>query len=73
MKNISKAKLFGVKTMFPTVEQQVKFGYRLRQIQQLRHKHSTAIYRLDELFSALQSRAFKGELFGSSREAVAVD
>ena len=55
------------------IEQQNEFANRIASLTNLKTVHQRAINTLNELFSSLQSFAFKGGLFGCTREAVAAD
>ena len=55
------------------IEQQNEFANRIASLTNLKTVHQRAINTLNELFSSLQSFAFKGGLLGCTREAVAAD
>jgi restriction endonuclease S subunit len=46
----------------PSLEQQYKFAQQVEALEKIKTTHYTAIEKLDDLFHALQQRAFKGEL-----------
>ena len=55
------------------IEQQNEFANRIASLTNLKTVHQRAINTLNELFSSLQSFAFKGGLLGCTHEAVAAD
>jgi type I restriction enzyme S subunit len=62
MKNISQAKLLGIRTMFPPADVQRKFGDLFQSIERIRSKVEENATRNGELFASLQHRAFRGDL-----------
>lgn len=62
MKNISKAKLFGIPTIFPPFELQQTFANRITEIEHMQDCLKKSLAELDLLFASLQHRAFRGEL-----------
>lgn len=62
MKNISKAKLFGIPTILPPFDLQQAFADRIKAIEQMHDRLKESLGELDQLFAALQYRAFRGEL-----------
>lgn len=57
MKNISKAKLFGIRTIFPPADEQREFGRRMSQIQGLIRTQQTSLSEVQSLFVALRRSA----------------
>lgn len=62
MKNISKAKLFGIPTILPPFHLQQKFADRITAVAEMQHRQKESLTKLDQLFASLQHRAFRGEL-----------
>ena len=62
MKNISKAKLFGIPTILPPFELQQKFAERINELELTQDRLKGSLTELDQLFASLQHRAFRGEL-----------
>jgi type I restriction enzyme, S subunit len=62
MKNISKAKLCGIPTIFPPFELQETFANRITEIEHMQDRLKKSLTELDALFASLQHRAFRGEL-----------
>ena len=60
--NVSGKQLESAPVHLPPIKLQEDYGKRIEQIRQLRSHHRRALTSLDELFSALQHRAFRGEL-----------
>lgn len=59
---ISGARLYPVKILVPTLEQQCEFTGRVAAVEKLRNSLHSSLSELDSLFSSLQHRAFRGEL-----------
>ena len=57
----------------PPIELQQEFAQRIRAIEDQKSRFEAHLGELGSLFASLQSRAFKGELFGCSLEPVAAD
>ena len=57
----------------PNVKQQRSFVAIVEKIEKQKKRVNSRFDLMDDLFASLQSRAFKGELFGCSRELVAAD
>jgi type I restriction enzyme, S subunit len=62
MKNISQAKVLGIRTIVPPLALQHEFSQRLQVIERLRRSQIASHLALDSLFAELQHRAFRGEL-----------
>jgi type I restriction enzyme S subunit len=62
MPNISKSTLLKLSIPLPPLQLQRKFSVRVDGIERLRTAHQAHLLELDELFSSLQQRAFRGEL-----------
>jgi type I restriction enzyme S subunit len=62
MKNISQAKVFGIKTILPPFSLQREFACRIAAVEQMKATQRAALAELDALFAVLQHRAFRGEL-----------
>jgi type I restriction enzyme, S subunit len=62
MKNISQAKLMGIRTLFPPVELQRVFVAHLRSVEQVAAAYRQEMMALDELLASLQHRALTGQL-----------
>ena len=62
MKNISQEKVFGIPTILPPISIQREFASRLAAVEKLRVAYRASHADLNALFSALQHRAFRGEL-----------
>ncbi|MFN0300795.1 MAG: restriction endonuclease subunit S [Burkholderiales bacterium] len=62
MKNISQEKVFGIPTILPPISIQREFASRLAAVEKLRVAYRASHAELNVLFSALQHRAFRGEL-----------
>ena len=62
MKNISQAKVFGIRTILPLLSLQREFARRVGAVERLQAAQRAALAELDALFAALQHRAFRGEL-----------
>jgi type I restriction enzyme, S subunit len=62
MKNISQAKLFGIRTILPPISIQRDFTRRIDAVEKLKTVHRASLAELDALFAVLQHRAFRGEL-----------
>ncbi len=62
MKNISQEKVFGIQTVVPPLSIQREFTRRLMQVEMLRLANSSSRVELDDLFTSIQHRAFRGEL-----------
>lgn len=61
-KNLLLGQLRDFEINLPSLDQQHIFASQVKTIERLRATHTTAIETLDNLFHALQQRAFKGEL-----------
>ena len=62
MKNISQEKVFGIRTIVPPLALQRGFAGRVAAVEKLKAAQCASLAELDELFAALQHRAFRGEL-----------
>lgn len=62
MKNISRGKVLSIPVGIPPAAMQFEFQQRLEQIHAVEITHRNALAKLDDLFSSLQSRAFRGDL-----------
>lgn len=62
MKNISQQKLTSIQIGLPDRDLQQEFEVRAQRIESVRGDVATSASSIDDLFAALQSRAFKGEL-----------
>ena len=62
MKNISKAKLFGIPTILPPFVLQQQFAERISAVERIQDRLRASRAELDQLFASLQHRAFRGEL-----------
>ena len=62
MKNISKAKLFGIKTILPSFKLQKDFADRVQTVEAVKIDLRDSLKAFDSLFASLQHRAFRGEL-----------
>lgn len=62
MQNISQGKVLSITVGQPTLTLQKQFAERIKIIEAVKRKHRTAMAEFGNLFSALQTRAFQGEL-----------
>lgn len=66
MPNISKSRLSTVKIPLPPLELQKQFEVMAVHNQNIKKQYDITLHHLDELFSSLQQRAFRGELSNES-------
>ena len=59
---VSKSRFEEIELMFPPLSEQREFSRQLVAVQRLRAVHDDALLEHDLLVSALQNRAFRGEL-----------
>lgn len=62
MKNISQPKVLAIRVGQPPLSLQELFASRVQVIEDLKNRHRVALRDLDDLFTSLQHRAFRGEL-----------
>lgn len=62
MKNISQPKVLSIQVGHPPLALQELFSSRIQVIDDLKSSHRATLRELDDLFSSLQHRAFRGEL-----------
>lgn len=62
MKNVSQAKVLGIRTILPPLPRQRDFALRITGMEKLRAAHSASLGGLNALFATLQDRAFRGQL-----------
>ena len=73
MPGINVTRLKKLEVLVPPIALQREFEARLGKVGEIASSVKDGLSGLDELFASIQSRAFKGELFGCSREPVAAD
>ncbi|MEV0916326.1 restriction endonuclease subunit S [Streptomyces sp. NPDC049967] len=66
MANINARELQGIDIAEPPLHLQVQFGERIRAVEAMRGAHRQHLDKLDALFTSIQSRAFRGELWPDS-------
>lgn len=62
MANINAKEVQTIRTLIPPASDQQKYSERIEALRVARNRQAAALAELDELFAALQSRAFQGEL-----------
>lgn len=61
-RDLGLTRMVHIKLYLPPLEKQQDFSKRLTLVDKLRQSHRTALVKLEDLFSSLQHRAFRGEL-----------
>lgn len=62
MANINAKEVQTIRTVIPSAADQARYSQRVERIRAETNRHRGALVALDELFTSLQSRAFRGEL-----------